>query len=405
MTCWYLTGLLAALGFSFGFYLVKPAGGVANQDREFLDAFTSQDGEWYKQIATEGYRYDPNTRSNVAFFPVFPLLGRAVMEVTGLPPEAALLAVSNLSLLAALAMLGLYTRARYPDAPGDLAACVVLAAALFPTGCFFRLAYSESTFLLLLLVAMYAMLRRWPLWSIALLVGLTTGARAVGVALLPPFAIHIFRRASAARHGGSPAAHRSIARFLRDRVAPSLVYLPLACWGLLAFSACQSYAFGDPFAVFKAHGNWRILPVISWQEKALALLTLEPIASVYENPSPAFWASQDSQSIPWFSLQFANPLFFLAGVALVATGAWRRWLSFEEASLAALMLLIPYTTRAYEMGMGSMGRFVAAVFPAHVVLGQALARLPASLGAALLAISAFFLATYAALYGAGYFIF
>ncbi len=109
--------------------------------------------------------------------------------------------------------------------------------------------------------------------------------------------------------------------------------------------------------------------------------------------------------MPWFSLGFVNPVFFIGAVALLAFGAWRRWLSLEETSLGALMLLLPYVTRAYEMGMGSMGRFVAIVVPIYPVLAQVLLRFPGPLRAALLALSGFFLAAYMALYSAAYVIF
>ena len=454
VTDWYLTGLLAALGFSFGFYLVRPASGALPERRDWLDAFTWMDGKWYKQIAAEGYHYDPANRSNVAFFPVYPLLGRGLMAVSGLRAEAALLIVSNLSFLAALAMLAFYCRERDPAAPAELADYTLLAAALFPTGCFFRLTYSESTFLLLAILAMYAMLRRWPLWAIALIVGLATAARPVGVALLAPFAIHIWRRcrphqpeaparptdgttpdhpeAPSRRLEGSdtiaapresveaqlpsPSARGQVrvaakcpVLFPRSRFglvcARLALYLPLACWGLTAFFAYQCHAFGDPFAVLKAHGHWGIRADTPWPETAAALATLEPVRSVYDGQSPAFWLSHDTHGIPWFSLQFANPIFFLTAVALVAFGASRRLLSLEETSLGSLLLLIPYVTRGYEMGMGSMGRFVAVVFPIYFVLAQFLVRLPGPLGAALVTLSGALLAIYTALYTAHYVIF
>ena len=86
-------------------------------------------------------------------------------------------------------------------------------------------------------------------------------------------------------------------------------------------------------------------------------------------------------------------------------GSSGRWLSLEEVSLGALLLLIPYVTRAYEMQMGSMGRFVAVVFPIYLVLGQLLVRLPGPVRAALLSLSGLFLATYTALYAARYVVF
>lgn len=414
-TCWYFSGLTAAMGFSLGFYLIKPAHPSTAAQRDFLDAFTWMDGKWYKLIATDGYHYDPDARSNVAFFPVYPLLARGVTAVTALPAEAALLLVSNASFLVALALLFFYVRDRAPicghrldAAPvGDaLADWTVLVAALFPTGCFFRLTYSESTFFLLAVLAMYAMLRRWPPLVIALIVGLATAARPVGVALLVPFAIHLARRYSKRPNVSAKCA----------------LYLPLGCWGLLALMAYHGWEFGDMFALFKTQEHWRIRAAVPWSQKAVAMVTLEPIWSVYDPSSLAFWGDFDAHQVPWFSLQFANPLFFAFAGGLIVTGAWprgrssdprvaggenprRSYLSIEETSLSIAMLSIPCLTRAYEMGMGSMGRFAAVVFPAHIVVAQLLLRLPVAARTIILVLSGFFLATYSGMYAAGYCIF
>lgn len=446
LTYWYLTGLIAALGFSLGFSLLRPGSGTVVDKRDWLDAFDWMDGRWYKQIAMTGYEYDPNKNTNIAFFPVYPLLGRVVMRITGLRAEAALLVVSNLSLLAALAMLAFYVRDRYPDAPAELTDYTVLAASLFPTGCFFRLTYSESTFLLLAILAMYAMLRRWPLWAIALLVGLATAARPVGVALLAPFAIHIWHRGHRVYEPAAPARPnkqhpdetdnalddpetpvnvqtrrpRSSLGFVLVRLA---FYLPLACWGAIAFTAYQYCAFNEPFATVRVQKNWGI-GAVPWCEKIVPLATLEPVRAVYDVRSHAFWTNRDSHRIPWFSLQFANPIFFVLAVMLIGLGAslrvrggWHkglgaaarshtaRWLSLQEFSLAAVMLLIPYVTRAYEMAMGSMGRFVAVDFPIYFVLAHVLERLPGALRSVVLALCGVFLSLYAALYSARYLIF
>jgi hypothetical protein len=410
---WYLSVVLAALGFSLGFYFMRAPSAPHIGRRDPLRAVNLMDGRHYKQICVDGYLYDPELRSNVAFFPAFPLLGRCLIAVGGLRPEAALLIVSNVSLLAALGILSLYVRARRDDQRPEIVNYVVLIAAVFPTGCFFHLAYSESTFLLLALLAMYAMLRRWPLWSVALVVGAATAARPVGVALLAPLAIHIARRAQFAV--AERLTESSSPRFSRPRVAdfgPPLallgrwsLYLPLACWGLVAFLAFQYSEFGDPFAVFKAHDQWRVRPDDSPIDKATALFTLEPIYEVYNSASPAYWAKLDDHGLPWFSLQFMNPIFFVAAIGLLVLGARRRWLSVEETSLAGLMLFIPYLTRAHEMCMGSMGRFVAVVFPVYLVVGELLARLPAPIRTAVVVLSGVFLVGYTALYAAGYLIF
>ena len=112
-------------------------------------------------------------------------------------------------------------------------------------------------------------------------------------------------------------------------------------------------------------------------EKLRALASLAPVRSVYDSTSPAFWSAPDAHGIPWFSLQFANPLFLAGTIAIIALGAWRRWISPEEATLSGLLLFIPYVTRAYEMDCASMGRFTIVAFPMYLVLGRLLALLPA----------------------------
>ena len=59
------------------------------------------------------------------------------------------------------------------------------------------------------------------------------------------------------------------------------------------------------------------------------------------------------------------------------------------------MLLIPYLTKGYDNCMASQGRFVAVVFPIYIVLGNMFCRLPKA-AAAMLALMAAWLATYAA---------
>ncbi|OYV82987.1 MAG: hypothetical protein B7Z73_16640 [Planctomycetia bacterium 21-64-5] len=389
---WYLTALIVGAAFSFGFYLVRPGSPRGTQTRDWLGAFNWEDGGWYRQIATEGYNYRTAGRSNAAFFPAYPLLGRALIAATGFRAEAALLIVSNLSLLVAMAMLAFYARDRCRGGPDDLADYVLLATAFFPTGCFFRLAYSESTFLFVAILAMYAMLRRWPFWAITLVVGTATATRPVGLALLAPFAIHVWRRTLAAHEsaaarsepagqpqrqvaaggeapnaGACPGGTQPRRWFRRRRFglvgARLMLYLPLACWGLGLFIVHQHRSFGEPLAFAKAHTKWGT--PVHWREKAIALATLRPIWSVYDPKSRAFWINRDHHAVPWLSLQFANPVFFASAVALIALGALcplaknlgegatsGRWLSLEETSFGALLLLIPYVTRACEMEMG-----------------------------------------------------
>ena len=94
-------------------------------------------------------------------------------------------------------------------------------------------------------------------------------------------------------------------------------------------------------------------------------------------------------------------MFFCGTAALVAVGAWKRWLSTPEVLLSVGLLAIPYFTRAYEMCMESQGRFAAVVVPAYIVLGRLLAALPRPLAWLALAVSAVGLGFFASRYAAG----
>ena len=67
-----------------------------------------------------------------------------------------------------------------------------------------------------------------------------------------------------------------------------------------------------------------------------------------------------------------------------------------------MFMRIPYCSKSYDMAFLGMGRFVGAIVPMHLVLGQILSRMPAPLAAVALSLSAALLAAYAALFAAGY---
>jgi Gpi18-like mannosyltransferase len=95
----------------------------------------------------------------------------------------------------------------------------LLAFGLLPTTVFFRMAYGESLFVLAVVLLLYGIARRQPLWLWALVAGAATAIRPVGVALLPPLACAAWQRSSSASRG-----------------VPQLGWiLPLGCWGLALY--------------------------------------------------------------------------------------------------------------------------------------------------------------------------
>ena len=63
--------------------------------------YANWDGQWYKHIALKGYKFrhnSPTLHGPKAFFPVYPILARALHKVTHLKVDWCLLAVSLASL-------------------------------------------------------------------------------------------------------------------------------------------------------------------------------------------------------------------------------------------------------------------------------------------------------------------
>jgi hypothetical protein len=371
---------------------------VASGGVPLVDTLTRWDGQWYLEIAAAGYNYRPGHQSSVAFFPAYPLLAEAVSACTLLPPAWAALAVSHGFLLATCLLLHAYVRRRFPadwpqgngTAPvprsATLADYTVLALALFPPTFFMRMAYSESMFLFLTVLAMYGMLRRWLLWLLAAVAGLATATRFAGIALLPPLAIHIC--------GTSASLKRAAARFAAA--------IPLALSGLAGFMLYQWRAFNDPLAFIKTQDFWRIHAPEDFFDKLLGLGSWEPVWSAYLRSWPGYAGRMPDAAPALVSLQFANPVFFVAAVGLVTAGAWKRWLSPAEVALAAGVIFVGYAAKGFELCMASQGRFVAAAFPIYLVLGQLFVRLPRPCTVAIYLLFGAYLAIYSALLAAGY---
>lgn len=380
-----LTSVVVVLGVYFGYEFLEPRG---NADPEFLSRFALWDGVHYKAIADKGYAYDPTKRSEVAFFPVYPMLSRGVSVAANLSTEVALLVISHSFLLASFVVFRAYLRIRWADDP-DLWNCILLTYAVFPTTFFFRLAYTESLFVFLAVLTLLGLHRGWPLLAIALVVGLATATRPVGVALIPALSIEAWRRYQSKMYA----------------VLIATCLTATACWGLLGYIAFQAGAFGDGFAFAKTQEHWHVAAPTDFFAKLRSLAMLEPIWGPFVRTSTYYWRTQDIQPNPVFSLMFANSIFFSLAIFLVLLGVMKRWLTLSESLTVALLFAIPYFTRAYEMSMGSGGRFAAVAFPSYIVLGRVSFCLPSAVRAVLFAIAAFIMGAYSSLFSARYLVF
>ena len=418
-------------------------------DWDFVNALSEWDGQHFKHIVERGYDYTPGHGSLVALFPGYPVVAKGLAWVTGLSAAAALVIVANVCCLAALVLMGAYLGARDQgsgvggqDSEGDALAAslatrgagsgtvgrpattaewqsyALLAMGLLPTTFFWRMAYSEAMFLCAAIGAMYAIARGWRIPIVALIVGFATATRPVGVALLAPLVWYVWQKCSEdslaasfttrveqppEQEGQSPFSHRAPKKgTVPWRFALTLAYaIPLGCWGLIAYMIYQWIVFGQPLAFALTQADWRFRPAAPLGEKLMALASWEPIWTVYVSGKFGYWGG-DSVGDALFSLQFANPIYFVGTAALIAVGAWKRWLTTYEVLLSIGLLAIPYVTRAYDTNFASQGRFAAVAFPVYIVLGHLLARLPLVVSGALLALSGFLMAAYAVLFATGH---
>ena len=97
------------------------------------------DAGWYLSIAERGYWFDPQRSSNVAFFPLFPLLIKVVALLTGNVVVAGLL-VANVAALGATVALWRWVRAEAGPAAAESS---VLWRLVYPFSFFLHSIYAE----------------------------------------------------------------------------------------------------------------------------------------------------------------------------------------------------------------------------------------------------------------------
>jgi hypothetical protein len=387
LACYAGGTLVVVLAVLFGRAFCAPPATGQSSPNTLLASFARWDGTYYRDIARDGYSYRPGRQSTIHFWPLYPLLGSAAAALTGLPIEWALVLVSNLCFAAALALLGGYAELRGPPDVPRFRTATLLALAFLPAGFFFRMAYSESLFLLLCAAFLYLHERREHPLALAGVAGLAILTRPVGVALLPPLVVSVLGRG-----------------YGRQRAAGWLcICLPVALGGLAAFFFYSDAVFGDPLAPVRDRTTlWQLRPPPPAPEKVFVLLTLQPVWEIFQPGSPAYWGNHLPPGQVPFALYTANPLYFVAALALLAFGAARGWLNRAEVLLTAGLLLIPYWANGHETHLLSMARYASVALPLYPVLGRLFAAVPPAVAAGALGLSGFFLAVYAALFGQGY---
>lgn len=165
-----------------------PSGGPS-----LTDELTGWDGQRYIQIASQGYphgfTYAPDGQllgTNLAFFPLYPLLIRAVHTVTGIDWPMAAILTAHLATITALILIHRLMCQLYTERIATIV--LVLLAAAQPISIAFFMAYSESLFLALAAGTLLA--ARHRAWLTAGLCAFAAGlTRPTGAAVIVALAL------------------------------------------------------------------------------------------------------------------------------------------------------------------------------------------------------------------------
>ncbi len=327
----------------------------ADPDNLVLDGLIRHDSWWYVNIATRGYNMgnlETGEQGNVAFFPLYPLLARMTAALTGNVYLAGVL-VANIAFLVALSYLYALTRREFDD---PTAARAVFYFAGAPTAVFFSAMYTESVFVLLVIMTFYyARERQWV--GAALAGALCAATRNTGVLLAAVIALEGMHQ-----HGvrflptSWNAVHlRDHVRTLFKGVLPSWRSLLAAAFvpmGLFAYMAYLAIKFGDPIAFITVQATWGRETNPAGITRVIGT-TLEEL-----NIGSRFLAGQVNMKT------LLDVLFTLGFAPLILAVAFK--MRPAHAVFVGLTFLVPLSTGS----TGSMTRYILMLIPCFMLLAH-----------------------------------
>jgi len=284
----------------------------------WLNPWTLYDSQYYLSIARDGYQAITSP-----FFPLYPFLLKFGGN-SDVGMAAAGFTISNLAFLLSLYLLHRLTEMDYGAKAADGA---VWLLAFFPTTPFFSAVYTESLFLLLLLLAFYAARReQWMLAGLAGLVAALT--RNPGILISAALAVEYLR-------------NRDFS--LRKLEFPHLFFLALP---LLGFIGVQAYLAGQV-------GN--TLPGVASQKLFYRAPTY-PWVPLWKD-AVGFFTYQDYDLVVFVNL-------FSVAVALLLAFRFRRTLRPGYAVLlfGIILMNLTYALRVPPYTTGTV-RYLSTAFP------------------------------------------
>ncbi|GAC1636112.1 MAG: hypothetical protein NVS4B11_38560 [Ktedonobacteraceae bacterium] len=320
---------------------------------DLLAAWNRGDILSYLAIATDGY-----TKPDQAlFFPLYPALIRTLAPLFKHSVLTASFFLSNLAFLGVLIVLYRLVETEFDR---DTAKRATLYLAIFPTAFFFFVAYSESLFLLFVLLSFYTM-RHGSWWLAGLFGALATLTQFAGIFLFVVFLCEFIRQAGPQiRQAWHPQHAMQRVRLASNALAGLLIPLSIAI-----YAYALNLIFSDPFAFMHAQ--------------------LQHSAGLSAPWAGPLVASKAIVSLPLFSFAVAHNvldltalLLFLVLLILCFFGPERFARSQWTFAVFGLFLLlyallfpgIPATNGLPYDSLPSMQRLVLSIFPGFMLLAR-----------------------------------
>jgi len=303
----------------------------------FAETFAAWDSGWYFDIAQRGYYWNENGQSSLAFFPLYPLLMRAVAWPFGGGDRA--LWIAGIALAYACLFLGLTVLHRLTETTvggREAARRTVLYVAVFPFAYFFTQVYTESLFLLTSVSAVAAAVAsRWG-WA-GIFGALAALTRPNGILIAVPLGLLAL--------AGRPRPAELVRRLA------ALTLVPL---GFAAFCGFAYRLSGDPLGWLRAQAQWGYsVGNQPWVELMRLLDGIERnglYGYFFSDPLAAYYFLHGMVALTFIAL--APSVFTRLGSAL---GAY-----------VAFSLYVPLSGNALE----GIGRYAATLFPVFMLLGS-----------------------------------
>ncbi len=235
--------------FGVNWYSLKVMPPDWDEHSRLIGGWARWDAGHYIRIAMNGYAHDSDPGSP-AFFPLFPLMMRTILEVLQLDLNVTNLGGISILIAAvcfflAVSLFAVLVERRFGR---EVAITSTLLLCLSPFSLFFNAGYTESLFLLLTVLVFSCADRR--LWiAAALFVALATATRVTGLALAPSLLLLAWKQGAS-----------------RKDLFGIVLLSPL---GLLAYMAHLWHVLGDPLAFLKAQRDWG-----GWEDRAGRYLEL-----------------------------------------------------------------------------------------------------------------------------------